>query len=55
MVHDVLAVLSAFIINVESGMGWGIVLLMGLESCGNPLSSEVIMPRAGEQDRSGPT
>ncbi|MBU0610385.1 MAG: DedA family protein [Armatimonadetes bacterium] len=48
MVHEIFAVLSAFIIHVESSMGYlGIVLLMGIESCCIPLPSEVIMPYAG--------
>lgn len=48
MVHHILAVLSDFIISVESSMGYlGIVLLMGIESCCIPLPSEIIMPFAG--------
>ncbi|MCE5238364.1 DedA family protein [bacterium] len=48
MVSHILAVVSQFIIHVESSMGYGgIVLLMGIESCCIPLPSEVIMPYAG--------
>ncbi len=48
MVHDILAVVSQFIIHTESTLGYGgIVLLMGIESCCVPLPSEVIMPYAG--------
>lgn len=48
MVEHILSVLSQFIIHTESAMGyWGIVLLMGIESCCIPLPSEVIMPFAG--------
>ncbi len=48
MIHEIFAVVSQFIIHVESSMGYGgIVLLMGIESCCIPLPSEVIMPYAG--------
>lgn len=48
MVEHILAALSAFIIHVESTLGYaGVVALMGIESCCIPLPSEVIMPYAG--------
>lgn len=44
----ILTVLSHFVINTISGMGYaGIVLLMGIESANIPLPSEVIMPFSG--------
>lgn len=48
MIGDILSVLSNFIINTISLMGyWGIVALMAIESANIPLPSEVIMPFSG--------
>lgn len=48
MVEHILSILAAFVMNTIQGMGyWGVVLLMGIESCCIPLPSEVIMPFAG--------
>lgn len=48
MLEKLLTGLSAAVISVISGMGYGgVVLLMGLESACIPLPSEVIMPFAG--------
>ncbi|MBI5148240.1 DedA family protein [Candidatus Pacearchaeota archaeon] len=47
-ISNILAVVSAFIITVISGMGYlGIVLLMAIESACIPIPSEIIMPFAG--------
>jgi membrane protein DedA with SNARE-associated domain len=44
----ILSVLSSFVINTISSLGYmGIVLLMGIESANIPLPSEVIMPFSG--------
>ncbi len=46
--EHILSVLSAFVINTISSLGYmGIVLLMGIESANIPLPSEVIMPFSG--------
>ena len=46
--HDILGHVATWIIQIISAMGYGgIALLMGLESAGVPLPSEVIMPFAG--------
>ncbi len=48
MVEHILTAVGTFVINTISAMGyWGIVLLMGIESCCIPLPSEIIMPFAG--------
>jgi membrane protein DedA with SNARE-associated domain len=48
MVEHILTVVGGFVVGTISGMGyWGIVLLMGIESCCIPLPSEIIMPFAG--------
>ncbi len=48
MLEKLLTGLSAAVISVISGLGYGgVVLLMGLESACIPLPSEVIMPFAG--------
>jgi membrane protein DedA with SNARE-associated domain len=48
MVEKLLTGLSALVISIISGMGYGgVVLLMGIESACIPLPSEVIMPFAG--------
>lgn len=45
---EILSILSHFVINTISSMGyWGIALLMGIESANIPLPSEVIMPFSG--------
>lgn len=45
---DILSILSYFVINTISAMGyWGVVLLMAIESANIPLPSEVIMPFSG--------
>ena len=48
MISHIIEALSAFIISIISGMGYGgIVLLMAIESACIPLPSEVIMPFSG--------
>lgn len=48
MIEHILTVVGTFVMNTIAGMGyWGIVLLMGIESCCIPLPSEIIMPFAG--------
>lgn len=48
MIHEILVIISGFIINTISSLGYGgIILLMGLESACIPLPSEVIMPFSG--------
>ena len=48
MLEKLLTGLSAVVISVISGMGYGgVILLMAIESACIPLPSEVIMPFAG--------
>jgi membrane protein DedA with SNARE-associated domain len=48
MLEKLLTTLSAVVISIISGMGYGgVILLMAIESACIPLPSEVIMPFAG--------
>lgn len=48
MLYDLLALISSFVINVISSLGYGgIFFLMALESACIPIPSEIIMPFAG--------
>ncbi|MCX5975677.1 MAG: DedA family protein [Coprothermobacterota bacterium] len=48
MIHDIIAAVAGWIINMISATGyWGIFLLMALESALIPIPSEITMPFAG--------
>ena len=48
MIYDLFAVISSFVINIISSLGYGgIFFLMALESALIPIPSEIIMPFSG--------
>jgi len=48
MIYDIFALISAFVINIISSLGYGgIFILMALESALIPIPSEIIMPFSG--------
>ncbi len=48
MIYDLLALISSFVINIISSLGYAaIVILMALESACIPIPSEIIMPFSG--------
>src|SRR3989344_8321668 len=48
MIYDLLALISSFVINIISTLGYGgIFFLMALESALIPIPSEIIMPFSG--------